>query len=310
MGDRAVGVDVGGTKIVAGVLDGDGAVQRRRRRPTPADDAAALTRAIAELVVELDAGAAPVGVGVAGWVDLHGRVRTSPNLPGLVDEPLQQRLEAELRTSVALLNDADAAAWGELCLGAGRDATALAMCMVGTGVGGGLVWHGQLVRGAHGAAGELGHLLVDEGGPLCACGNHGCVEAHASGSALTRKAHERRGRGALAADSPLRHEPVRGEDVTAAAAAGDPDAVALLADAGFWLGVGVASVVNAVDPAIVVIGGGVANAGEHLLEPARRACASRVLGAPARQPPPVVRSELEEGGLIGAALMARRHQAG
>lgn len=308
MADRTIGVDVGGTKMTAGVLDAEGVVQRRRRRPTPADDAAALVQAIGELVGELDEGGAPVGVGVAGWVDLDGRVRTSPNLPGLVDEPLQQRLGAELGAPVVVRNDADAAAWGEFCLGAGRDVTALAMFMLGTGVGGGLVWQGQLVRGAHGAAAELGHVLVEEGGPRCACGNHGCLEAHASGNAIARKARQRRARGALAAGSPLAADGVRGEDVTAAAADGDADAVAVLADVGFWLGVGMASVVNAVDPATVVVGGGAAGAGARLLEPAQRACAARVLGAPARQPPPLVASELSDGGLIGAGLLARPSQ--
>lgn len=305
MGDRAIGVDIGGTKIAAGVVDGDGAILRRQRRPTPVDDAKALGRATVEVIADLDAPDAPVGVGVAGWVDLDGRVRTSPNLPGLADEPLRERLEAELASPVAVLNDADAAAWGEFCLGAGREADALAMFMVGTGVGGGLVLHGQLVRGAHGAAGELGHLLVEEGGPLCACGNRGCLEAHASGNAIARKARERRADGVLAAGSALASEELRGEDVAAAAADGDADALAVLADAGFWLGIGVASVVNAFDPAVVVIGGGAAGAGGLLLEPARRACALRVLGAPAREAPPLVLGELGDPGLIGAALMAR-----
>lgn len=310
MGDRAIGVDIGGTKIAAGVVDVDGTILRRQRRPTPVDDAATLIRATVEVIADLDAADAPVGVGVAGWVDLDGRVRTSPNLPALVDEPIRERLEAELSSPVAVLNDADAAAWGEFCLGAGRDVDALAMFMVGTGVGGGLVLHGQLVRGAHGAAGELGHLLVDEGGPLCACGNHGCLEAHASGNAIARKAHERRVHGALAGDSPLASEDLRGEDVAAAAADGNADALAVLADAGFWLGVGVASVVNAFDPATVVIGGGAAGAGEYLLEPARRACAMRVLGAPTRKAPPLVPGELDDPGLVGAGLVAHHDRSG
>lgn len=305
MGDRAIGVDVGGTKIVAGVIDGDGAVQRRQRRPTPVHDAATLVRTTIQMIADLDAPDAPVGVGMAGWVDLDGRVRTSPNLPGLVDEPIRDRLEAELGSPVTVLNDADAAAWGEFCLGAGRDVDVLAMFMLGTGVGGGLVLHGQLVRGAHGAAGELGHLLVDEGGPRCACGNHGCLEAHASGNAIARKTHERRAEDARTAGSPRPSEKLGGEDVAAAAADGDADALAVLADAGFWLGVGVASVINAFDPATVVIGGGAAGAGEHLLEPARRACAVRVLGAPARTAPPLVPGELDDPGVIGAGLVAR-----
>ncbi len=309
MSDRAVGVDIGGTKIAAGVIDGDGAILLRQRRLTPVNDAEALIRTTVEVIADLDAPDAPVGVGVAGWVDLDGRVRTSPNLPGLVDEPIRERLEAGLASPVAVLNDADAAAWGEFCLGAGRDVDTLAMFMVGTGVGGGLVLHGQLVRGAHGAAGELGHLLVEEGGPLCACGNRGCLEAHASGNAIARKARERRADGALAAGSPLASKELRGEDVAAAAADGDADALAVLTDAGFWLGVGVASAVNAFDPAVVVIGGGAAGAGGLLLEPARRACALRVLGAPTRKAPPLVPGELGDPGLIGAGLMARRDRS-
>lgn len=308
MGDRAVAVDVGGTKIAAGVVDADGALHRVCRRPTP-DDGAAVIDAIARLVRELDEPGAPVGVGVAGFVDLTGAVRTAPNLPALGGWPVRERLAGELGVPVTVGNDADAAAWGELSRGAGRGLDGLAMLTVGTGVGGGLVLHGRLVRGAHGAAGELGHMIVDEGGPGCACGNRGCLEAHASGGAIARKAHERRDAGRLAAGSALARGELRGEDVGAAAGDGDADALAVLADAGFWLGVGAASIANAVDPPVVVVGGGAAEAGELLLEPARRACADRVLGVggASREPPALVLSELGgHAGLVGAGLLAQQ----
>lgn len=309
MGDAAVGVDIGGTKIAAGLVDADGAVHDRRRRPTPHGDAVALVDAVTGLVDELAGDDVAVGVGFPGFIDLTGTVRSAPNLPALVGAPLRQRLEARWTGAVTVVNDADAAAWGELRRGAGRDADGLAMLTIGTGVGGGLVIAGRLVRGANGAAGELGHVIIDEGGPPCGCGNHGCLEAHASGTAIARKARERVAAGAVASGSPLATAPeLHGDAVTAAAVDGDADALAVLDDAGFWLGVGVASIANAVDPPIVVVGGGAAaGAGEHLLAPARRACAERLLGAPAREPPPLRPSELgEDAGLVGAGLLTLR----
>jgi glucokinase len=310
--DRAVGVDVGGTKIAAGVVDADGGLHRPCRRPTP-DDAAALIREGARLAGELDDTGAPVGVGVAGFVDLGGTVRAAPNLPALNGWSVQDRLADALGVPVTVCNDADGAAWGELHGGAGRGLGSLAMLTVGTGVGGGLVLHGRLVRGAQGAAGELGHMIVDEGGPACPCGNRGCLEAHASGRAIARKARERRDAGQLAAGSALDREGLRGEDVAAAANEGDADALAVLADAGFWLGVGAASIANAVDPPLVVVGGGAAEAGELLLEPARRACADRVLGVGlgGRESPALMLGELgAHAGLIGAGLLALQDTGG
>lgn len=302
----AVGVDIGGTKMAAGLVDRDGTVRDRRRRATPHEGAAAVAAAVAELVGELGEAGVAVGVGFPGFVDPGGTVLSAPNLPSLVGAPLRQHLDATVTSAVTVVNDASAAAWGEHVVGAGVGVRELAMLTVGTGVGGGLVLDGALLRGAHGAAGELGHVIVDEGGPTCGCGNRGCLEAHASGTAIARKAGERVAAGAVARGSPLAGAAELGGDVvTAAAADGDTDALEVLADAGFWLGVGVASIVNATDPSVVVIGGGAARgAGEHLLAPARRACAERVLGAPAREPPPLSPGELgDDGGLIGAALL-------
>lgn len=313
MGDAAIGVDIGGTKIAAGVVDAHGRVRDRRRRPTPGSGGAELVAAVAETVDGLAPSGTPVGVGFPGFIDLTGTVRSAPNLPAVVGEPLQSRLDARWGVTVTVVNDADAAAWGELARGAGRGLDELAMLTIGTGVGGGLIIAGQPVRGAHGAAGELGHIIIDEGGPPCGCGNRGCLEAHASGIAIARKARERVAAGAVDPASPLATAAeLRGDVVTGAAADGDADAIAVVADAGFWLGVGIASLANALDPPIVVVGGGAADgAGETLLAPARRACAERLLGTPAREPPPVRAGALgPEAGLIGAGLLAQRRASG
>lgn len=313
MADASVAVDIGGTKLAAGVVEADGTLRAHQRQPTPDGGLAALVEAVAGLVRKLGDARMPVGVGFPGFIDLAGTVRSAPNLPALVGAPLQPRLEAGCGVGVTVVNDADAAAWGELCRGAGRGGDGLAMLTIGTGVGGGLVVNGRLVRGAHGAAGELGHTIIDEGGPLCGCGNRGCLEAHASGTAITRKAREAVAAGEVAAGSPLASAAeLGGEVVTAAGAEGDRDALAVLADAGFWLGVGVASIANAVDPPVIVVGGGAAvGAGEALLAPARGACAQRVLGAPSREPPPLRPGELgEHAGLVGAGLLTRLEAAG
>jgi glucokinase len=309
-GDLAIGVDVGGTKLASGVVTRDGTVLARARHVTPAHDGAATMRLIAEVatahVRDRGPGSYPVGVGAAGTIDLTGRVRYAPNIRW-VDYPLQEELTARLRCPVTVDNDANVAAWGEFRCGAGRDArTSLVMLTIGTGVGGGLVLDGRLVRGATGQGAEFGHLIVAEGGPRCPCGNLGCLEALASGTAIGRMAAEAAAAGRVPTSSAL-HGVVQptGKDVTVAAQAGDVHAVELLAKAGFWLGVGIASLVNACDPEIVVVGGGAMQAGELLLRPARAAAADRVLGNPARPAPPIVAARLgDDAGIVGAALLA------
>lgn len=301
-----IGVDVGGTKIAAGVVGADGAVLARVRRDTPAGDADAIARTIGEVVAALDAPALPVGVGAAGHVDLDGVVRTSPNLPGWSHEPLRERLQAQLdQRRVVVANDADAAAWGEYRCGGAADVDGLVLLTVGTGVGGGVVIGDRLLRGADGGAGEVGHLIVDEGGPRCACGNLGCLEAHASGTAIGRKAREAVAQGRVRPASPLASQAPAGADVTHAALHGDPDARDLLAEAGRWLGVGLGALGNVLDPPVFVIGGGVMAAGELLLAPARAAMVERLLGRETRAVPPVRPSALGgDAGLIGAGLLA------
>lgn len=308
----AVGVDLGGTKLAAGLVAADGSVVARGRRATPAQEGERIVPLIGELVTELVAAhraeGIPVGVGAPGAVDVDGVLRYAPNLD-LRDHPLRAELEALLDVPVVVDNDANVAAWGEYRVGAGAGAEpSLVMLTLGTGVGGGLVMGDALVRGVGGMAGELGHLLIADGGRPCPCGNHGCLEAYASGTALGRRAAELAREGALPADSLLADVPVEeltGKAVTVAGHRGDPAARDILTEAGHWLGVGIAGLVNALDPAIVVVGGGAMEAGELVLEPARQAAQARLLGRAHRQLPPVVRARLtDEAGIIGAGLLA------
>jgi len=305
----AVGIDVGGTKLVAAAIGADGTVIDRRRTTTPAprgdrnrDAAERLVATIADLATELGPGL-PVGVGVAGIIT-RGRLEYSPNL-SVVGVPIEQELVSRLGVPVVVANDATVAGWGEVCAGAAVGVPDVVMFTLGTGIGGALVLGGRPVVGTHGFAGELGHLIVEEGGRACPCGNRGCVEAYASGTAIAAMATE----GLSATDDPsiLRnHERIDGKAVTEAAHAGDRFAAGILRHAGFWLGVALASAVNAFDPALVLIGGGAApGAAEWLLPAARAAMGPRVMGHTHRQLPDVALAALgDDAGMVGAALLA------
>lgn len=304
----AFGLDVGGTNVRAGLVDGKGTIVDREHIATPAD-ADARTAAMADMVRTLRdrnaVGRLPVGVGAAGLVDLDGVVRYAPNLDWR-DAPVRATLAEALDTDVRVENDAAVAAWGEYRAGAARHVVGGALVLtIGTGVGGGLIMDDRLVRGNDGLGGEFGHMIIHEGGARCPCGNHGCLEALASGTAIGRIARET----LTSTDEPsmLRDlEQVTGTAVTDAAHAGDGLAVDVLARAGFWLGVGIASLVNSFDPGVVIIGGGVLAAGELLLAPAVAAYHPRVVARRYRTMPPVLRAQLgDDAGLIGAALLAQ-----
>ena len=307
----AYGVDIGGTKVAAGLVATDGSVLARTRRETPAQDTEALSALVADVVEELSAHAgglrrAPVGVGAAGMVDVGGTVRYAPNI-AWADYPLRADLAERLGVPVVVENDANVAAWGEYRAGAGREARAtLLMLTIGTGVGGGLVLEDRLMRGWNGLAAEFGHVIVNEGGAPCPCGNLGCLEALASGTAIGRTAAEAVASDAVPADSMLRDlDELTAKSDTAAPRAGDAAAIGVLERCGFWLGVGMATLTNAVDPEMIVVGGGAIEADQLLLGPAREAFAERVIGRRYRTLPEIRRAELgDDAGLVGAALLA------
>ena len=311
-----IGVDVGGTKIAAGVVDETGRLLARGRRESPASDPEAIEASIVELVVELRVEIGRpiggVGVGAAGFIDAsRSTILFSPNLAWR-DEPLRADLERLLDLPVVIENDGNAAAWGEFAYGAGRDVDDLLLITVGTGVGGGIVLDGELRRGAFGIGGEVGHLRVVPGGRLCGCGNHGCWEQYASGSALVADA-----RIAAAADPEAAADlltaaggdvaGITGPLVTTLAAGGDAFARSRLAELGRWLGEGIASVSAVLDPARIVVGGGVAAAGDLLLGPLAEAFGQHLIGR-GHRPAPEIRPAVlgNDAGMLGAADLARR----
>ena len=308
-----VGLDIGGTKILGALVATDGRILARGRRATPAQDPSAIVEMAAELARELSEGhdVPAVGVAVAGFLDRdRERVMFAPNVASR-DEPLKARLSALVDLPVVLENDANAATWGEFVHGPARAVDDLVFLTIGTGVGGGVVTDGHLVRGAFGVGAELGHIRVVPDGRLCGCGVHGCLEQYASGTALLRQARRLVAQGgpeaaalrARCGDDPDR---LRGPDVTAAALEGDPASIALLADLGRWIGAGAASLAAVLDPELVLIGGGVSRAGDLLLLPAREAFEEGITGRGFR---PHGRLEfaglLDDAGVVGAAALAR-----
>jgi glucokinase len=308
---QAVGIDIGGTKIAAGVVTGDGRILDRTRVPTPPDDEAATLAALLAVVDQLRArnpGAEAIGLGAAGLVEWPGgNARWAPHNTYRRLE-LRRLLHERTGLPTVVDNDANAAAWAEARFGAGAGSHDLVLVTVGTGIGGGLVLGGRLYHGEHGFAGELGHMVVDPDGDLCACGNHGCLEAMASGSTLGRLGREAATadpEGRLAALATLAGGPVTGEVVFAAATEGDTAALALFERIGHWLGIGIASLVTIFDPDLVVVGGGVAATGELLLRPARASFERYAHGRAHRDLPPVVPARLgPDAGLVGAATLA------
>lgn len=312
--ELTIGVDVGGTKIAAGVVDPDGRVIDEVRVSTPATTAEAVEEGIVTAVTHLAARnpVTAVGVAIAGFVDAQrSKLRFAPNLP-MSERPLRDIVGAATGLRVVVENDANAAAWGEYRFGGGRGSSDVVLLTVGTGLGGGIVLGNRLLRGAFGSAGEVGHVRMVPGGLPCGCGNHGCWEQYTSGSALIREAR------ALARSLPGRAvrllelaggdpESISGRMVTRAAVEGDPTARELLAEVGRWLGEGIADLADVLDPAAVVVGGGVSEAGDLLLDPAREAYEA-ILSAGAHRPHlKIVAAELgNEAGLVGAADLARQ----
>ncbi|GAA1117967.1 ROK family glucokinase [Kribbella jejuensis] len=310
-----IGIDVGGTKIAAGVVDESGAIIARTHRDTPADSTDATAAAMCDAAAELIAAHAveAVGIGAAGFVSSdRSTVLFAPNLAWR-NEPLGARVAEQLKVPVVVENDANAAAWGEFAFGAAKDVEHMVCITVGTGIGGGVVIDSQLLRGANGVAAELGHMRVVPGGHRCGCGSRGCLEQYASGTALVREGRARAESGSLAAAQMLSvcgiTDPalLTGPMITEAAVQGDPCAVELLDDLGRWLGEGVASLATIFDPSLVVIGGGVSAAKDLIMKSAVQAF-EKVLPAKANRPhAPFTLAELgNDAGLIGAADLARR----
>jgi len=306
-----VGVDIGGTKLLAVAAGEEGEVAAERREPTPAGADAVLS-AIADVVADLMAaepGIAAVGVGLPGLVDLDGAIHYAPNLPGFAGVPARERLAARLPVPVVVDNDANVAALGEVLHGAGRGRREVLVVTLGTGIGGGLIINGAVNRGGFGFAAEIGHFTVDRDGPVCACGERGHWEALASGSALGRRAREWAARGdapGVLARAGGAVEAITGHEAGESALAGEADGLAILREHAGDVALGLGGLVNILDPELVVIGGGLVHLGEVLIGPIRAALPAYVEAADRRTVPPVVAAALgEQAGAVGAAALAR-----
>jgi glucokinase len=303
---RRAGIDVGGTKCHGVVIDADGVVVSDVRLATPAGhDAIVDTLAlVAEQLGQFDS----IGLGVPGLITRDGVIKASPNLVNVRDFPVGRMLGDRLCIEVHVDNDATCATVAEWRAGAAQGADDFMMVTLGTGIGGGVVSNGRLVRGTNGFAGEFGHMVVDPNGPQCPCGRRGCWERYASGSGLAWLAREAvaAGRAAsmvqLAGGDPTA---IRGEHVQQAALAGDGDALAVIDTFADWVAIGLASLTNALDPALFVLGGGLATSADLLLEPIRQRFSEHLYATELR-PHPALRFAHHHhlAGAVGAALLA------
>jgi glucokinase len=305
----AIGIDIGGTKLLAVRVDPDGTVVLDPKQASP--------RTQREMVVEVveaagrlcDGLPSALGVGVPGLVDERGGIRFTPNLPGVAGMALGSVLRRELPgVKLWIGNDANAACWAEHQLGVGQGYDDLLMVTIGTGIGGGLISDGRLFEGSHRFAGEFGHMVVDPDGRRCPCGRRGCWERYASGAGLGYLGREAAMAGAapgLVELAGLDPEAVRGEHVTAAAALGDRQAIEIMNRFGWWVALGLANLVNALDPQAIVIGGGLVDAGELLLAPVRRWFSELVEAVEVRPEVPILGAALgPHAGSVGAGLLA------
>jgi glucokinase len=312
---HAIGIDIGGTKVAGALVTEAGDILRLERRPTPAGDPDAIVDIVVELVRELGDGHQIVAAGVAaaGFIDAaQSTVYYAPNI-NWRSEPFRDRLSARLPgLDVTIDNDANAAGWAEYRFGAGRGTTDMTMLTIGTGVGGAIVTGGRLLRGGFGAAGEIGHLRVVPGGHPCGCGQKGCIEQYGSGRALMRFAGEIADAGGIGQSLARAREAnggtLDGTVVAQLIADDDPGALAALRELGEWLGQACASIGAVLDPQVFVFGGGVAMAGDRLLDPVRESFLAHL---PARgfhpEPQFLVAQLVNDAGVVGAADLARIH---
>jgi glucokinase len=309
-----IGVDVGGTKVAAGVVDEHGRIVAKLKRSTPAASPAQTADVISDVVLELlrDHHVQAVGLGAAGFIDkAKTAVLFAPNLAWR-DEPVKKKVEDRVGLPVVVENDANATAWAETIFGAARGHEHVVLVTVGTGIGAGIVVNGRLYRGKWGVGGEPGHYRVIPEGRLCGCGNRGCWEQYASGNALVAEAREFAARSPGGAVRLLQlgggtPEGITGPAITQAAREGDPAALRCFDIIGSWLGQGLADLAAILDPGCFVIGGGVSAAGDLLLRPARAAFRASLTGRTYRPFAEIRLAELgPDAGLVGAADLARR----
>ncbi len=304
-----IGLDIGNTRLTAAVMVRDGSLVCTEEQPAPADKGAKTTVACLidmterALQAATDRNLAPAGIGLGfgGPVDYRRQTtRRSFHSPGWDNLPLAITFEGEFHIPSLLDNDANAAGLAEALFGAARGSSVSLYVNVGTGIGGAIIIDGEIHHGATGSAGEIGHTVVDPGGPVCSCGKRGCVEALASGSAIARMAT------AAGMASPMPSREPTGQDVMAAAREGDDIAAGIVQNAADALGIAIANAVNLVDPDIVVLGGGVPGAGAIWLSPLHESFARHAVSPPASETKLVVAHLGYQAGVLGAAALGMK----
>lgn len=310
----SIGIDIGGTKILGALVDEQGNVLEQIRVPSPAKNTDLMISEVTGLALQLKAKApskvAGIGVAAAGFIDANqSTVLYAPNLSWR-NEPLRQRLEDAMNHPVVVENDANAAGWAEYRFGAGSGAKDMVMLTLGTGVGGAVVLDGAIRRGGFGIAGELGHIRVVRDGLQCGCGRRGCVEQYASGTALLLAARRLAASGhkssGFLAGLHNNASDLTGKDVQQALEAKDPGALGLLADVGQYLGEAMGTITATFDPEVYVIGGGLSEAGDLLLEPIRQSFLAELPARGFRPEAKIVGATFSnQAGVIGAADLAR-----
>ncbi|HIC88590.1 MAG TPA: ROK family protein [Anaerolineae bacterium] len=313
MGVCVVGIDLGATKTALGLVDSEGNIIARHRMPTNARDgpevvADRIADYFQKLAREVPMGQrlAAAGVCSPGPLDHEtGVILDPPNLTGWRNVPLREMLQMRLDVPVVLEHDAKAAAVGEFYYGAGRGEQSLVYIVVGTGIGGGIILDGQIYRGMHNSAGEMGHITIDRQGEVCSCGSRGCVETYAGGPWLARR-YQRALERADAAHRLRAEEPITGELVARLAGQGDPLARRIMTEAGSALGAAIASVAMILDVELFVLGGSVAKSGDLILEPARRAVPRYSFQSVASHVRIVVSELGDDGPILGCSWLARR----
>jgi glucokinase len=309
---HAIGIDIGGTKIAGALVDAEGQIVLEERVPSPAGDPEAMVDAVVGLIERLSANHEVIGAGVAaaGFIDAdQSTIIYAPNISWR-NEPFKAKLEAKLSIPVIIENDANAAGWAEYKYGAGRGYKHMIMLTIGTGVGGAVITDSRMLRGGFGIAGELGHIRVVPDGLLCGCGQHGCLESYASGSALLRAAKELAAsgdpEGARLREIEAEAGKLTGLEVYQAILEGDAGALRILGDLGSWLGQAIGSLVAVLDPEVVVIGGGVSAAGDLLLNPIREAYLAHLPARGYRPELKITAAEfVNDAGVVGAADLVR-----
>lgn len=309
-----IGVDIGGTNIKIALVDFDGKIAYSNTTPTRAEmgyEAGVnnIKQAIKDIMNESATDSKSIeaiGFGLPGQIDYkEGVVKNLPNIPGWVNVPLAKIIEDEFKIPTKLDNDVRCAALGELNFGAGKGCDNLICITIGTGIGSGIILNGKLIRGASNAAGEIGHIKMSMNeGPLCGCGDYGCFEAYASGPAIVTMAKEYISGGKSAKYKEMAQDgAITPYFVAQAALAGDAVSIQIFKQMGKIIGVGLSSVINLLNPEKVIIGGGVADAGEILLEPIRQTIKDRAMPIQANTVKIVPAQLANTAGVIGASLL-------